>query len=100
MSTKYIYIIYIPRHYGSTDSNLKTRGLKHKYAKAGIVQEANIQGSNSYHYLSAIVQIIIRSSLKAHIEGFIAIYLQQPFINHSSGDFSPMCRENIPVKPS
>lgn len=59
-----------------------------------------MEGSNSYHYLLAIVQMITRSFLKAHTGGSITIYLQQPFINHSSGDFSPMCRENISVKSS
>lgn len=38
--TKYVYIIYIPHHCVSMDHNLKNSGLKYKYTKTDIVQEA------------------------------------------------------------
>lgn len=35
-----MYILYILYHYGSVDHNLKASGLKYKYAKTDIDQEA------------------------------------------------------------
>lgn len=82
------------------DHTLKTSALKINTQNLILPKKHEISGSNSFHYLLPIAQIIIRYFLEAGTGDFIAIYLHWPFINHSFGDFSPMCRENISVKSS